>query len=97
MLLVILVENENILWLKMELSERTVEGHQLFRPSSEENTVKVASQCDAKAPDPRLLDGMPLPKYLIEKFPRHLLGMPIVEIDPFYHDQKVNLVFRFVD
>ncbi|XP_063614803.1 sodium channel protein para-like, partial [Penaeus indicus] len=38
--------------------------------------------------DPNLEQGMPVPNRLIQQFPEDLVGTPLEDIDPFYHNQK---------
>ncbi|XP_042876654.1 sodium channel protein para-like isoform X4 [Penaeus japonicus] len=42
--------------------------------------------------DPNLEQGMPVPNRLVQQFPEDLVGTPLEDIDPFYHNQKTMVV-----
>ncbi|XP_047500155.1 sodium channel protein para-like [Penaeus chinensis] len=42
--------------------------------------------------DPNLEQGMPVPNRLIQQFPEDLVGTPLEDIDPYYHNQKTMVV-----
>lgn len=41
-------------------------------------------------PDPTLEQGVPLPIRLHNQFPAELVSVPLEDIDPFYHNQRVS-------
>lgn len=50
-------------------------------------------------PDPTLEQGVPLPIRLHNQFPAELVSVPLEDIDPFYHNQRVSyptfIIFTF--
>lgn len=45
-------------------------------------------------PDATLEQGAPLPVRLVSTFPPELASVPLEDIDPYYHNQKVSNPFR---
>ena len=65
----------------------------LFRELTEESSVtENPDEETCEEPDIALADGMPLPKYLRDRFPEQLFGKPIYEIDPFYANKNVSFI-----
>ena len=48
---------------------------------------------DGPAPDPALEFGMPLPIRLAAEFPQELVATPIEDIDVFYQNKKVLVMY----
>lgn len=44
-------------------------------------------------PDPTLEQGVPLPVRLHSQFPAELISVPLEDIDPYYHNQRVSVEF----
>lgn len=42
-------------------------------------------------PDATLEQGVPLPVRLHRQFPTELVSIPLEDIDPFYHNQRVSI------
>ena len=50
---------------------------------------------DGPQPDPTLENGNGLPMRIKPDFPPELIGVPIEDIDPFYHNQRVRCCATF--
>lgn len=44
-------------------------------------------------PDPNLASGQQLPRAVVRQMPAELIGKPIEDIDPYYADQDVSIIF----
>ncbi|XP_037081523.1 sodium channel protein para-like isoform X2 [Pollicipes pollicipes] len=68
---------------KKELQKKKEEGEVVYQDEDED---------DGPQPDPTLEAGNNLPMRIKPDFPPELIGVPIEDIDPFYHNQRTFVV-----
>nr|XP_027236630.1 LOW QUALITY PROTEIN: sodium channel protein para-like [Penaeus vannamei] len=68
---------------KNELQKKKEEGEAVYNDDDDDEGPQA---------DPNLEQGMPVPNRLIQQFPEDLVGTPLEDIDPFYHNQKTMVV-----
>lgn len=68
---------------KNELQKKKEEGEPVYNDDDDDEGPQA---------DPNLEQGMPLPNRLQSSFPEDLVGVPLEDIDQFYHNQKTTVV-----
>ncbi|XP_042204468.1 sodium channel protein para-like isoform X4 [Homarus americanus] len=68
---------------KNELQKKKEEGEVVYNEEDEDEGPQA---------DPNMEQGMPLSNRLQQMFPEDLVGTPLEDIDPYYHNQKTMVV-----
>ncbi|KAK8395290.1 hypothetical protein O3P69_006178 [Scylla paramamosain] len=68
---------------KNELQKKKEEGEPVYNDDDDDEGPQA---------DPNLEQGMPLPNRLQSSFPDDLVGVPLEDIDQYYHNQKTTVV-----
>ncbi|XP_064104911.1 sodium channel protein para-like isoform X2 [Macrobrachium nipponense] len=79
---------------KTELQKKKDEGEGGGMRFGRKKKEPVYDDDDDEGPqaDPNLEQGLPIPNRLQSQFPEDLVGTPLEDIDPYYHNQKTMIV-----